>query len=198
MACARLPGSTLLKKVLDVCWSAVMRSIAYGIAVDVLSWANVSHLRLSAMIYRSKFPFEVKGSPFLWLACWTRLSPTRRCAWDLNRFAQAEKFPCYPPFFESLCSLWPGTDECTRDSTKLSENCRFAGRNINEFSFLSSSRESIIQFDQGSREGLCQFFKCFSKGPGELFVLLRNRCERLQLVSLKIAGVEQILSGQAK
>ena len=81
MACARLPGSTLLKKVLDVCWSAMMRSIAYGIAVDVLPWANVSHLRLSAMIYRSKFPFEVKGSAFLW----TRLSPTRRCAWDLKQ-----------------------------------------------------------------------------------------------------------------
>ena len=50
MACARLPGSTLLKTVLDVCSTAMMRSIAYGIAVDVLPWANVSHLRLSAIL----------------------------------------------------------------------------------------------------------------------------------------------------
>ena len=45
---------------------------------------------------------------------------------------------------------------------KLSLNCLFAGRNNNNFDPLSSSRELIRQFDQGSREGLCQFFTGFS------------------------------------
>ena len=71
---------------------------------------RLSHLRLSSMIYCSKWPFEVRGCAFLWLAYETRLSrlsicgetigallsisknscmevrrgptPTRRCAWD--------------------------------------------------------------------------------------------------------------------
>ena len=35
---------------------------------------NVPHQRLSSMIYCAKLPFELTGSAFLWLACWTRLS----------------------------------------------------------------------------------------------------------------------------
>ena len=58
MAYAQLPGSTLLKKILDVSWGTARGSIAYGIAIDALPCsttfvpfglapANVSHPRLS-------------------------------------------------------------------------------------------------------------------------------------------------------
>ena len=86
MACARLPGSTLRKKILDVFfWGCHEGSIAYGITIDALpcsttfvpsglAQANVSHLRLSSMFCCSKLPFEVTGSAFLWLAYWMHLS----------------------------------------------------------------------------------------------------------------------------
>ena len=89
-ACARLPGSTTLKKILDASWSATKGSIAYGIPIDALPFsnpyvlsglarANLSHQRLSSMIYCSKLPFEVTGSAILWLAYWMLLSRLLMC-----------------------------------------------------------------------------------------------------------------------
>ena len=72
MDCARLPGSTPLRKILDVLWGATRGSIAYGITIDVppcsnpyvlsaLTLANASHLQQSSMHHCSELPSEVTG-----------------------------------------------------------------------------------------------------------------------------------------
>ena len=69
MDCARLPGSTPLRKILDVLWGATRGSIAYGITIDVppcsnpyvlsaLALANASHLQQSSMHHCSELPSE--------------------------------------------------------------------------------------------------------------------------------------------
>ena len=42
MACARLPGSTQLKKIQDAPWSSTKGSIAFAIAIDALLCLNPS------------------------------------------------------------------------------------------------------------------------------------------------------------
>ena len=123
MVCARLPGSTQLKKILHAFWSATRGSIVYDITTDALLCSNpfvlcgpapalVSHKRRSSMIYCSKLPFEVKGSVCILV---TGLLDAFATAFNLRR---THRGPCLKfkeltygriKMMSALCPAWAHT-----------------------------------------------------------------------------------------
>ena len=90
MVCARPPDSILLRKTQDAFWSVTMRSIAFGITIDVppvsilyvpsgLAPANAYHVRRSSMTYCSKMMSEATGFASLLPSFLTRSSQLITC-----------------------------------------------------------------------------------------------------------------------